>query len=469
VAVVSDVTAVETGTWRALFRRERLGTSTLLAGGVALYATTEFLTISLLPSTVAEIGGQRFYSWVVAVYLVGSVIAAAAVNPLLTRFGPRAAYLLTLALFAAGTTCCALAPSMELLLVARAVQGAAGGMLAGLGYAVINAAMPSWLWTRASALVSAMWGISVIIGPAMGGLFAQFGIWRWAFGAIAIATVAMSALVPGALPARKRTEVPATARTRVPIPSLLLLGAAALAISFAGVQSDVWATAGLLLLSIVLVGCFLVIDRRSQARVLPRAAFGPGPLKWMYVAVGGLMAATMVDMYVPLFGQRLAGMTPLVAGFLGAVLAVGWTVSEIVSASVNRQRVVVRLVAVAPAIMAVGLTLAALTFRSGPTWPVVAVWVAALFTTGCGVGSAWPHLSAWIMGAVDDPVEGGAAAAAINTVQLICGAFGAGLAGVVVNMTDGGDISSARWLFAVFAVLAATGVFAAYRSAPAGK
>ena len=59
------------------------------------------------------------------------------------------------------------------------------------------------------------------------------------------------------------------------------------------------------------------------------------------------------------------------------------------------------------------------------------------------------------MGAVGDPVEGGAAAAAINTVQLICGAFGAALAGVVVNIADGGEAAAARWLFAVFAVLAA--------------
>ena len=72
----------------------------------------------------------------------------------------------------------------------------------------------------------------------------------------------------------------------------------------------------------------------------------------------------------------------------------------------------------------------------------------ALFITGCGVGMAWPHLSAWAMGSVDDPAEGGTAAAAINTVQLICGAFGAGLAGVVVNMSDRGDATAARWMFA---------------------
>ncbi len=57
------------------------------------------------------------------------------------------------------------------------------------------------------------------------------------------------------------------------------------------------------------------------------------------------------------------------------------------------------------------------------------IWVVALMITGIGVGMAWPHLSAWAMGCVDDPGEGGRAAAAINTVQLIFGAFGAGLAG----------------------------------------
>src|SRR6201997_5831786 len=219
---MSDAATVTTGSWRELFGRERLGTSTLLAGGVALYATNEFLTISLLPSTVADIGGQRLYAWVVTVYLVGSVVAATAVNPMLTRFGPRMAYLLTLTLFGAGTVGCAIAPTMELLLVGRIVQGAAGGTLAGLGYAVISAALPDRLWTRASALVSAMWGVSVIIGPALGGVFAQLGIWRWGFGSLAIATFAMAALVPGALPSREKSSTTPTF-TRIPVWSLLLL------------------------------------------------------------------------------------------------------------------------------------------------------------------------------------------------------------------------------------------------------
>jgi MFS family permease len=95
---------------------------------------------------------------------------------------------------------------------------------------------------------------------------------------------------------------------------------------------------------------------------------------------------------------------------------------------------------------------------------LVAVWAVALLITGVGVGIAWPHLSAWAMSRVDDPAEGPAAAAAINTVQLICGAFGAGLAGVVVNLTETGDATPARRLFFTFAVLAAVGVLASMRS-----
>ena len=85
---------------------------------------------------------------------------------------------------------------MELMLVGRTVQGAAGGLLAGLGYAVISTALPSWLWTKASALVSAMWGVGTLVGPAAGGLFAQFGSWRWAFGVLVVMTAGISALVP---------------------------------------------------------------------------------------------------------------------------------------------------------------------------------------------------------------------------------------------------------------------------------
>lgn len=455
--------AAEGATWRTLLGPRYLGTSTVLAGGVALYATNEFVTISLLPSAVSDIGGQRFYAWVTTVYLVASVVAATTVNPIVTRLGPRWSYLSALTVFASGTVLCAVAPSMELLLVGRTVQGLGGGVLAGLGYAVINAALPQQLWTKASALVSAMWGVGTVLGPAAGGLFAQYGSWRWAFGVLAVATTAMMVLVPFALPRRTETAEPVTP-FRIPVWSLLLLGAAALAVSVAGIPREPLLTAALLVAGVLLVGAFLLVDRRLTVAVLPRSAFRPGPLKWIYLTLGLLMAATMVDMYVPLFGQRLANLVPVAAGFLGVALSVGWTVGEIVSASLRSTRVTVRVVAVAPLVMAVGLAVVAATQFDGASAGVVAVWVLALMVTGSGVGMAWPHLSAWAMSSVSDPGEGGAAAAAINTVQLMCGAFGAGLAGVVVNTSDRQDATAARWMFGVFAVLAVAGVFASSRA-----
>ena len=94
--------------------------------------------------------------------------------------------------------------------------------MAGLGYALITTTLPRALWTRASALVSAMWGVATVVGPAAGGLFAQFGLWRWAFGAMAILSVAMAALVPVVLAAGYADPDQAGSVVRVPVWSVLL-------------------------------------------------------------------------------------------------------------------------------------------------------------------------------------------------------------------------------------------------------
>ncbi len=453
--------AAGTGSWRALFGREYLWVTTVLAAGVAMYAINEFITMSLLPSVVADIGGARLYAWVTTVYLVASVVAAATVGPLLTRFGPRRSYLAALLGFAAGTLVCMLAPSMPALLAGRTLQGLAGGLLAGLGYAVISAALPERLWTRASAVVSAMWGVGTLVGPAAGGLFAQFGSWRGGFAFLAVLAGLTAVLVPFALPAHGKGK---SLRTRIPLVSLVILGTAALTASVAAIPRNPALTVMMLLAAVALVAGFLVVDRRSSVTVLPPKAFAPGPLKWIYLTLGVLMAATMVDMYAPLFGQRVGGLQPAAAGFLGAALSVGWTVGEISSAAVNDRRTAARVVAWAPLVMAAGLGLAALVRAQPAGSGVITAWAVGLVISGAGIGMAWPHLSAWAMGAVVEPGEQAVASAAISTVQLMCGAFGAGLAGVVVNLSDTPDAATARLLFALFAALAAVGWFTASRA-----
>ena len=468
---MADTTAVP-GSWGELLGRDYGRATTVLAGGVALYAINEFITMSLLPSVVADIGGARLYAWVTTVYLVASVVSATTVGPVLARFGPRLSYLGALLFFAGGTAVCAAAPSMTLLLTGRLIQGLAGGVLAGLGYAVISAALPERLWTRAAAVVSAMWGVGTLVGPASGGVFAQFGLWRWGFGVLMFAALLMAVLVPIALPTRGgATEQP----VRIPVRSLVLLGVAALLVSVAALPRNPAITAGLLVSAAALVVVFVVVDRGAAARVLPRRTFEPGPLKWIYLTMGLLMAATMVDMYAPLFGQRLGALPPAAAGFLGAALSVGWTVAEIRSASIADRRVAARVVRWSPAVMAAGLGLAALAIRDGAGPVAIAALGLALAISGVGIGAAWPHLSVWAMGSVegggveggstDDAAERAVAAAAINTVQLMCAAFGAGVAGVVVNVRAQPDAPAAQWLFTVFAGLAAVGWLASSRAA----
>jgi len=456
---VTDTASI-TGGWRELLGTRYLGTAVVLAGGVGLYATNEFLTISLLPNTIGEIGGSRLYAWVTSVYLVASVVAATMVSPMLLRVGARSSYVMGLTVFGVASLVCGAAPNMEILIAGRGLQGVAGGLLAGLGYAVINAALPRWLWTRGTAVVSAMWGVATVIGPATGGLFAEFGLWRWAFVAIALLTALMALLVPIALTAGRVDPSSATPPMKVPVWSLLLMGSAALAVSVAQIPRNVVAVVGLLAIGVVLVGIFVFVDWRLHAAVLPPSVFGRGPLKWTYLTMAVLMAAAMVDTYVPLFGQRLGHLTPVAAGFLGAALAVGWTVSEIVSASLENPQAIGRVIAAAPLVVVSGLALGAVTQRANASAGTAAVWALALLVAGIGIGMAWPHLSVRAMEYVNDPAEGAAAAAAINTVQLISAAFGAGLAGVVVNMAEGGDVIEARWLFAVFTALSAAGVVA---------
>jgi MFS family permease len=464
VVNLTEQKQIAAGQWRELWSPPYLRSSAVIAGGVVLYSTNEFLTISMLPSTINEIGGERIYAWVTTLYLVGSVVAAATVNTLLHRIGACVSYLMGFAVLGVGSLVCAAAPTMDILLVGRFLQGLAGGLLCGLSFAVINAMLPRSLWSRGSAMVASTWGIGALIGPAMGGLFAQFGAWRWAFGLLAMLSVAMAGLAPGLLTMDGGEPVTDRAAAKIPVPSVVLLGAAALTVSVASLPHNIAATVSLLILSALLVGVFLIVDRRMDTAVLPASVYGFGPLKWVYLTLGLLVAATKVDLYVPLFGQRLAHLGPIVAGLLGAALSLGWTISGLVSGSLNKARSILIVVIVTPVLMAVGLALAGAAHVQGASAGMVILCALALLAVGVGVGAASPHLSAWAMSDVDDPAEGGAAATAINSVQLIFGAFGAGLAGVVVNLVDDGGVSAAHWAFAVFAVLALTACATAYRA-----
>ncbi|MFJ3787537.1 MFS transporter [Kitasatospora sp. NPDC090091] len=151
---------------REPFSRRYAAAVSILAGGVALYAMNLYFTAALLPSIVADIGGAPYYAWVATGFLMAAVIASMPVSRLLARLGASRAYLAGFTVFALGAACTAAATSMAALPVVRVVHGLGAGLVAGLGYAVIRGALPERLWTRAAGLVSAMWGVGTLVGPA---------------------------------------------------------------------------------------------------------------------------------------------------------------------------------------------------------------------------------------------------------------------------------------------------------------
>ncbi|MFC5064481.1 MFS transporter [Actinomycetospora atypica] len=457
-----------TAGWSAMLAPGRRGTVGVLCGGVLLFAIDTYVTASLLPSAIVEIGGERFYSWVVTLYLLPAVVASALTGRALAAWSARRAYLIALGAFGLGTAIDALAPSMAVLLVGRAVQGAGGGLLAGLAYALIRTALPRELWTRASAAISAMWGLGLLVGPALGGVFAEAGMWRGAFLTMVVVTGVVAVAVPAGL--RRAAPRPASPRTRFPLTSVLLVGGAAavlsvsgLAVSGAGVSArGLLVAAGGIVVALGLLVALVVVERRpGAARILPAATFTRGgPLGAVYVTAAVLIGVSAVEAFVPLFGQRLGGLTPVVAGFLGVALACGWVVGEMTSASLNRGRAAV---AFGPWAAVAGFALLTVTQTSG----AVVWWAVGLLLAGLGVGMAWPHLAAGAMasGAEEgDEGEGDRASAAITMVQMLAVALGASLAGVAVAL-GGSDVAvSAQLLYGGFGVVAVLGAVTALRA-----
>ncbi|MEU8364301.1 MFS transporter [Nonomuraea sp. NPDC048882] len=463
---VKDTSTSTAVSWRELLSREHAGAAIVPAVGVLVGAVNIYLAASLLPTAVADLGGAGFYAGNMTIYLVAMVIATMLVSRFLARWGNVGAYLLGFGVFLAGSLVCAVSPVMAVLLAGRGVQGLGAGLLSGLGFAAVRSALPQRLWTRGNALMSAMYGVGNFVGPALGGLFAQFGGWRLAFVAMAVIAAVCGVLVPRALP---RGGHGAT-RAPVPVVSLLLVTAATVAVSVAGVLSGAVAMAAGLAVALLLMALFVAHERRDARRVFPRSAYRPGsPLKWLYLTLALLAFGVAVESFLPLFGQRLGGLAPVVAGFFGAAISLGWSATQLVSSAAVEERTIGRLRVLGPLLLALGfLVLGLMQRQDAPVWLVLG-WVPVLFVAGAGIGLAYPHLSVAVMSSTRDPEEGARAAAAIATVTSLAIAFGTAVAGALVNLGGASMLDAARYVLFGFAIVCAVGAITARAAARTGS
>jgi len=462
-----------TAGWGELFSGRNGWRALALTGGVALHAVNVHIVTTVLPSVVREIGGLDWYAWSTTLFVLGSILGAALSVRLLAVLGPRGACLAALAVFSAGAIGCALAPAMPWMLAGRTVQGLGGGLLAALSYGLIQLVFAPRLWPRAVALVSGMWGVATLCGPAVGGLFAQGGHWRWAFWTLLPVAAAQALLVALQLrpAAGVRHERPAAA-PRIALPQIALLLASVLVIAASEFGASLPVQAAGVALGLALGIAATRVDRAAAVRLLPTGAYSiAAPLGAIYASVALLLIGTTTEIFVPYFLQLLHGHTPLAAGYLTAAMAGGWSVGSLLSSGRGGAGAD-RMLRAGPVVCTLGLAALAVLLPAPGHLPAGLETLAvafALAAVGLGVGIGWPHLLTRVMSRAPAGEEG-LASASITTVQLYGMAVGAAVAGLVANaagLTQPGGVEGARsaavWLFASFAIAPALVVLLARR------
>lgn len=459
------MTSSSSASWGALLRGRNGLRSLALAGGVAVHAINMFIATTILPSVVRDIGGLPWYAWNTTLFVAASIMGSSCAPLGIRWHGLRRTFLLALLVFMGGTVVCGLAPSMPWLLCGRVGQGLGGGMLLSLSYATVPLVFDQTLWARAMALISGMWGVATLSGPAIGGLFAESGHWRWAFWAVLPVCVLLGALLvtqlgPTGRDRRGRLEAPLL-RMGLLVASVLVVSAASLSASWTVQLAGV--TGGLLLIL-----WLARMDGRARQRFLPAGAWSLGhPLGRRYAMIGLLSIGVTTEVFVPYFLQVLHGQSPLHAGYLSALMSAGWSLGTLASSG-RGSASVGRLLALGPILSAASLA-GLYVFMPDPGSPA-ALLAALLLGVGIGVGLCWPHLLTGVFRAAP-PDQQNIASAAITTLQLYAIALGAGLAGVVANaagFTDPGGWQGARqaaWaVYGVFAFAPALAIRLGWRA-----
>lgn len=444
--------------WKTLLSGANGIKAIALAGGVGLHAVNVFLATTILPSVVKDVGGMEFFSWnttlFVAVSIIGSVLSAR----LLSQRGPRSAYQISIVIFCIGTISCTLAPTMPIMLIGRSIQGMGGGLLFALSYSMIRLVFEERLWSRAMALLSGMWGVAALSGPFIGGIFAGLGVWRLSFGSILLISVILFIIITRVIP-RKHTNEQSSIRP--PILKLCILTAATILVSVGSVTSNLAISIGSVLSSICLLLLLIQLEKGAPNRLLPNGAYLlSSPLGAAFAAITFLQAATAVEIYIPYYLQEIHHYSPLKAGYLTVLMAIGWTSFSILLSGSSAQRII-KIWHIGPIAMTcglIGLSFIIINTTLSPALTLVLLSI-TLVLIGGGIGMGWPHLLTRALSSAPAGEEDHAAAS-ITTIQLIATAFGAAFTGLVTTLSGINNVTdlastkqSAFVLFAIFSLL----------------
>jgi EmrB/QacA subfamily drug resistance transporter len=307
--------------------------------GMLLAALDQTIVSTALPRIVEDLGGFQHYSWVFSAYMLGATVTVPLYGKLSDIYGRRPFFLLGITLFSLGSVISGLAASMEMLIAGRAIQGLGAGGLIPLAVAAIGDIIPPRRRGKWQGFLGAVFATSSVLGPAVGGWLTDNATWRWCFFVnLPLAGLAVAVVWFGFARRPRREEH-----------SIDYLGAVLLSFgAAAGLLGAVWGGSeyrwgspvifGLFAVAALMLGAFVWQERRAAEPILPLELFRGRTFSAATVAVFALGAALFVAIiYVPLFAQRVLGvsasgsgavLTPLMLGIIATSILAGQLVSR---------------------------------------------------------------------------------------------------------------------------------------------
>jgi len=306
--------------------------SILLAMGLVAFDTLSVIT--MLPAITADLGHVELLSWIVTAFLLTSTITILVAGPIIDRWGLRVTFHVSLVILVAASIGASVAPTMELLVISRAVQGIGGGAALTVSFAAIGIAIPQGLRTQSYAANAAVWGVASLAGPGVAAALISFASWRLVFllnvplglAAFLVSSRHLPGRRPGAadgerLDARGVLLVAMfTAAVLVALADLSRWSLFALAVG-AGLGVAYWRHAGRVPHPIL---------RRDHVVSVPMGVVN-------LLGFAALASALAVIAYTALFVEGSLGLSTAHAGLSIGFSALGWTVGSTAASRLQRR------------------------------------------------------------------------------------------------------------------------------------
>ncbi|NSZ57033.1 MFS transporter [Agrobacterium tumefaciens] len=414
--------------WSELLSGANLSLLTVISSGIGLHAFNQFAVVTALPVAVNEIGGAGFYSWAYSLYFVGSVAGGVTAVLFRERFGARTVLLLCCLIFSFGSVLSAIAGDFLWVVVGRALQGLADGLIVAVCYSLIPAGFRSGLLPKVFAIEAAIWAVASFIGPLTGGFATEHISWRATFLLSAPLILLLLAYTTIAVSAERPV-----AATRKPLVPLVFCLVGALAFSAPSAFEDASLRAISLLAGAALLWASLRAGTRPSVGLFPKDSFRLKTVLGSGFWVLFLMsyAHALGSVYLAYVAINLWQHEPTFAGFIVVTMPLAWSFVAMLIGSLRSARLREICLHYGPYQMVPGCALLGLGLATG-NWGEMLL---GQILIGSAFGMSWAGISQAAMEAAPEE-ERKMTGALLPTVATLGSAAGAGASGTVAAVSD---------------------------------